>query len=105
MNPKAVMVLDGQGPPKKKMIPTHQLRSSDHTDVTAWRFLRDADVPGWVFRNFHDLGGSRHELTHRSGAKVQLGDWIVRGEQTAFVLTDEEFNSVFMELPKPKKLA
>jgi len=88
------------GPSQKKMTPTHQLRSSDHSDVVAWRFLPNADMPVWVFRNFHDLGGSRHQLTHRSGYRVQVGEWIVRSEQIAFVLTDEEFNSVFMELPK-----
>ena len=81
------------------MKPTHQLRNGTHEDVTAWRYLKEASVPVWVFRAFNDLGGGH--LTHRSGAKVKLGEWIVSvpGDKTAIILTDEEFNKCFVELP------
>jgi len=82
------------------MKPTHQLRNGTHEDVTAWQFLKDSPRPVWVFRAFHDLGGGQH-LTHRSGAKVKLTDWIVCvSEGTCIVLTNEEFDKCFVELPK-----
>ena len=82
------------------MKPTHQLRNGTHDDVTAWQFLKDSPRPVWVFRAFHDLGSGQY-LTHRSGVKVQLTEWIVRlNEASCVVLTDEEFNLCFVELPQ-----
>ncbi len=84
------------------MKPTHQHRNGTHEDVTAWQFLKDNPMPVWVFRAFHDLGGGRKQLTHRSGVKVDLSDWIVMlpNELNCIVLTDEEFTKCFVELPK-----
>jgi hypothetical protein len=82
------------------MKPTHQLRNGTHEDVTAWRFLKDAPMPVWVFRNFHDLGGGRICLHHRSGQRVYLGEWVVKlpEKEVAIVLKDAEFHKCFVEL-------
>ncbi len=85
------------------MKATHQLKSGTHKDAVAWQFLQDNPMPVWVFRSFHDLGGGRQELTHRSGAKVQLTNWIVldaENPKVATVLTDEEFRAIFVKLPE-----
>lgn len=82
------------------MKPTHQLRTRDHTDVTAWQFLPTAGVPVWVMRNFHDLHGGWTELQHANGTIARHGDWIVACEGIAFVLHAEEFEKCFMPLPQ-----
>jgi hypothetical protein len=82
-----------------KMNATHQLKDWPHLDVTAWRFDRQASVPAWVFRNFHNLGDG--DLTGPNGHKVKEGQWIVvdfLGPKVAFVLTDQEFNDCFKPL-------
>jgi hypothetical protein len=88
---------------KEKVIPTHQLRTGLHEDVTAWRYLKDSPMPVWVFRAFHNLGG-KDVLSHRNGTKVHPGEWIVAitypNGLVAIILTDEEFNKCFVELPK-----
>jgi len=83
------------------MKPTHQLRTGSQDDVVAWQFTPLSYVPVWVARNFHDLDGSRSQLTHNSGEKVNCGDWIVRDPEksAAMVLTNEEFDLCFVALP------
>lgn len=87
------------------LTPTHQTTTSDNQDVVAWQNKEGNYVPMWVFRNFHDLGG-RGVLSHRNGAKVNRGDWIVRladpTQQVALVFTDAEFRSCFREIPPVK---
>lgn len=83
------------------MKPTHQLKTGTNRDVCAWQNDRKSSVPIWVFRNFHDLGGAG-VLTHRSGEKVQIGDWIcidMENRKNAIVLTNGEFQEWFVEIP------
>jgi len=83
------------------MKPTHQFKGACHEDVVAWRYLLESFIPVWVARSFHRLGGD--QLIHQTGYPVKLGDWIVvvsAGQAT--VLTDEEFQKCFVELPKIK---
>lgn len=99
------------------MTPTHQTKDSQQVDVIAWQFLKDNPVPGWVFRNYHDLGGGRHELTARDGTRVQLTNWIVRievpadcaakigAQAVACVFTDKEFQECFRPLPPKNEIA
>lgn len=85
--------------PKTMRAATHQLRSGCREDVTAWQYLKEAPIPVWVARAFHDLGDG--DLTHRGGDKVRVGDWIITGidSNAAFVLTDPEFVKCFVALP------
>jgi hypothetical protein len=92
-----------------KMIPwkpTHQSKTPSAIDVMAWQFLTTNPLPSWVFKNFHNLDagmGPIKKLTHRSGVVCNLGDWIVRSEDTIMhIFTDEEFNENFRPIANGK---
>lgn len=81
------------------MKPTHQLKIGTRQDAICWQYRRDVPVPAWIFRNFHKLG-IEDVLTHRSGEKVQIGQWIVTGGKSLLILEDADFQRLFRPLPE-----
>lgn len=81
------------------MQATHQLKIGTRQDATCWQYREGAYVPAWVFRNFHNLGEGK-VLTHSSGEKVLLGQWIVTGGKSLLILEDEDFQRLFRPLPE-----
>ncbi len=78
--------------------PTHRLQdqSSPSFLVRAWNYRPTAPIPLWVARNFHDYGDGRK--THRSGYVVSEDDWIIDMGGAATVLSDLEFQKLFVAL-------
>ena len=83
------------------MKPTHQSIDSQQ-DVIAWQVSIYSAIPIWVSRIFLRVGSTgiwQGTGTHGEPVVAQDGDWIIRSEDRAFVLTDSEFKNVFRAIP------